>query len=147
MTSFLMVKRGKTLVPATTRAVQALDKIAEDDSVIVEIKNKRSEEQNARYWAILTKVAPNMPPETKIEFKEQLHVALKLALGRFDLMEVKGKAVPIPHSSAKWSIKEFASYFDDAMDLLCRDILPRIGDDELTTEIVGMLSPAQVAAA
>lgn len=148
MSGILMVKRGKTLVSATTRGDAMLDKIAENDSVIIDIKNKRSEAQNDLYWAILTKVAPHMPDETRIEFKEQLHVALKLALGRFDLMMLKGKVVPVPHSSKDWSTKKFGEYFDDAMNVLCRDVLPQIGNDDLTAEIVGMLAtPAQVAAA
>jgi hypothetical protein len=139
---------GDSLRPVSKAAKEVLAKIPDRELVIIEVRTKRSDAQNALYWAVLGKVADNMGHIWPgIDTKDQLHVALKLALGKYDLMEVKGKAVPVPHSTSRMSVKEFTEYFNAVMDRICRDILPKIGDADLTAEIVGMLAPKEEAAA
>ena len=138
----LMQRWGDSLRPISKAAKEAFGKIPDREIVSVEVKTKRSEAQSALYWSILTKVAPHLDG---IGNKDKLHLALKLALGKYDLMELKGKAVPVPQSMSDWSQKVQGGYFDEAMDLLCSTLLPKIGYDDLTREVVEMLSQREAA--
>lgn len=126
----------------TKAAKEALAKIPDRELAVIDVRTKRSEAQNALYWAILSKIAPHLPG---IENKDKLHLALKLALGKYDLMEVRGKAVPVPQSTSRMSVKKFAAYFNDAIDMLIRDLLPKIGDDDLTAEVIEMIGHREAA--
>ena len=143
----LMQRWGDSLRPVSKAAKEALAKLPDRELVIIDVRTKRSDAQNALYWSVLNKVAQNMGHIWPgIDTKDQLHVAMKLALGKYDLLQVKGKAVPVPHSTSRMSVKEFSEYFNAVMDRICRDILPKIGDDDLTNEIIGMLAPKEEAA-
>lgn len=148
MGKFLMQRWGDSLRPLSKAAKEAFAKIPEREVVSVEVQSRRSMAQSDLYWSILTKAASSMNAANfKGEHwnKDKLHLALKLALGKYDLMSLNGKAVPIPQSMADWSQKVQGAYFDEAMDLLCANLLPSIGDDEATREIVEILSQREAA--
>jgi hypothetical protein len=148
MAKILMQRWGDSLRPVSKAAKEAFAKIPERETVSVDVHSKRSMAQSDLYWSVLTKAAAAMNAANfKGEHwnKDKLHLALKLALGKYDLMSLNGKAVPVPQSMADWSQKVQGAYFDEAMDLLCANLLPSVGDDETTREIVGMLAQKEAA--
>jgi hypothetical protein len=138
-----MQKWGESLRPISKAAKEEFAKVPDREIVNVDVMTRRSKAQSDLYWSILGKIAPHLDG---IGNKDKLHLALKLALGKYDLMEIKGKAVPVPQSMSKWSQKIQGAYFDEAVDLICRDLLPKVGSDDLTGEIIGMLAPKADAA-
>ena len=126
------------LAAADPQTAQALAKIAKGDHVAFRRATGRSSPQLRLYWALLKHVAE----ASHFEAAERLHVALKLALGRYDLMKMpNGKVVPIPHSTAfdAMSHEEFGKYFDDAVKIICRDILADVSSAGLVAEVESMI--------
>lgn len=100
----------------------ALSKFKRGETVFVNIGSRRSVEQHRLFWRMLTDVAE----ATDFERPERLLTAIKLALGRYDLMMMpNGKRVPVPHSISFSSMtqQEFQVFMNDAIELICRDIL------------------------
>ena len=111
-------------------AIAELAKIKVGADVLVKVSKPRSLAQHRLFWSVLTHVSD----ATAYDGPEQLLVALKVALGRFDLMKLpNGKVVPVPQSVAFASMPgdEFRRFFDDAMNLICRDVLPGVSVDEI----------------
>ena len=132
------IRTASGLAAADPHTAEALAKIAKGDRVMLRLVKGRSSPQLRLYWALLKHVAEG----SHFEQAERLHVALKLALGRFDLMKMpNGKAVPIPHSTAfdSMSHEEFGKYFDDAVKVICRDVLPGVDSADLVAEVESMI--------
>jgi hypothetical protein len=115
-----------------------MTKIKKGERLTLKRAKGRSSDQNRLYWALLKYVAE----ASHFETAERLHVALKLALGRYDLMAMpNGKVVPVPHSTAfdSMSHEEFGKYFDDAAKVICRDVLPGTNSADLVAEVEAMI--------
>lgn len=129
------------LMPIDSAGAKLLAKIPLGDKVAIKLVRDRSTPQQKLYWAILQHIAESSQWETA----ERLHVALKIRLGYFDLMQLpSGKAVPIPHSTAfdKMSHDEFTDYFDKAIRLICTEVVPGMDSARLIAEVQGMIGAA-----
>lgn len=118
----LMKREGNTLVPADADASAALSRVKDGEPVAVKLCRGRSLRQHCMFWAHLTAVAE----ATEWETPERLLVALKVALGYYDVVKLpNGRAVPAPHSIsfAEMTQDEFQRFMDQSMDLIDRDIL------------------------
>ncbi len=141
----IMVRRARgsysfTLVPFDDRAVDAIGKLPRDEPVGIRIVRDRSLPQHRLFWAVLDHVGR----ATKFENAERLLVALKIRLGRYDLMKMpNGKIVPVPHSIsfAAMTQDQFQTFMDEAVNLICSEVLPGTASETLLAEASAMLAP------
>lgn len=118
----MMVKRGNALVPADRRAADALSAIPDGSRVGISVRRGRSNDHHNLFWAILERVAD----ASQFETPERLLIALKIRLGKYDLMSMpNGKVVPVPSSIsfAAMGQDEFQKFFDDSMRVICEEVL------------------------
>ncbi len=136
------VGRGRyTLIPVDERAADAIGRMPEGDAIGVRIMRKRSLPQHNLFWAILDHVAK----ATAFENAERLLVALKIRLGRYDLMQMpNGRVVPVPQSISfgQMTGAEFTDFFDQAIALICSEVVPGTDSEALVSKFDVMLSPA-----
>lgn len=103
-----------SLQPIDEDGETAILKIPDDETFAIRIMRHRSMQQNRLYWKMLTHIAQ----ATKWGTPEKLHVALKVKLGRYDVVPLpNGKAVVSVDSAAfdAMSQDDFQRYFDDAV--------------------------------
>lgn len=104
-------RRGDALVPEMDFDCRALDGIAQNERVRIEIKAFRSVPRLRAYWMMLHDVvtATECAPSA-----ERLHEAMKLELGIVDHVQVGGFKVAIPASIAfdKFTESEMVEYFN-----------------------------------
>ena len=138
MPRILVQRRANVLVPITPHATKEVSKIAEGDHIVVTINRGRSARQNALYWKILTLVAEGCG----IDSPDLLHNQVKEALGYFDIMEtLSGNRVIVLRSTSfdDMTPEEFKEYFDRAIEVLIRDLLPHMTREDLARELQIML--------
>lgn len=126
------------LIPADEKTAALIADLPLGSTVTLKLKRDRSTPQQRLYWAILQHISESSQWETA----ERLHVALKIRLGYFDLMQLpSGKAVPIPHSTAfdKMTHDEFTDYFDKAIRLICQEVVPGMDSARLIAEVQAMI--------
>lgn len=131
-------------VPADDDARAQHAKLKLGDVVAAHVSRPRSLPQNKLYWAILQHVAEASYWETP----ERLHVALKVRLGYFDLMQMpNGKMVPVVHSASFDAMNqdEFQTYMDRAVKLICEDVLGGMDSADLIAEVQTMLGASEAA--
>ncbi len=146
----IMVRRGRsphhyTLIPADDRAADAIGRMPEGEAIGVRIMRKRSLPQHNLFWAVLDHVAR----ATKFENAGRLLVALKIRLGRYDLLAMpNGRVVPVPQSISfgEMTQDEFQQFFDEAISLICSEVLPGTDSEALLAQFDVMLSPAPLKA-
>ncbi len=144
-TDAIMVRRGRgsylyALMPVDDRAIDAIGKVPVGESFGIRIVRDRSLPQHNLFWAVLDRVGR----ATKFENAERLLVALKVRLGRYDLMKMpNGKIVPVPHSISFGAMTqgEFQTFFDEAVNLICSEVLPGTTSESLLAEASAMLAP------
>lgn len=124
-----------SLVPVDEWQEKALSKAwVEDEVVAVIIKRGRSLQQHRLFFSILQHVAEASEWETP----QQLLVALKVQLGRYDLMQLpSGKAVPVPHSIAfsEMGQDDFMEFFSQSLAVICDKVLGGYNPDDLINEV------------
>jgi hypothetical protein len=133
MSYLLMRREGDALVPVGREATAALAHLPEGKPLMVKVEHKRNLAQLRQYWAVLERVVML----TKWETKERLHIALKLRLGKYDLLDIGGKLVPVPHSTAldEMTQTEFNAYFEEAMHVIGAEIVPDENMDAFLAEV------------
>lgn len=133
------------LIPADDRAAEVLAKLPGDKPVTIKVSRDRSSPQHRLFFAVLTYVAG----ATHWETPERLLVALKIRLGRYEPMALpSGKMVPVPDSIsfAAMDQEQFAEFFDQAIEVICADVLPGISSVELIEQAQAALGIAPASA-
>ena len=118
--TYAFVRRGNTLVPEMDMDIAALDGIAQNQRVKVEIKQWRSLPRLRAYWATLrdciaaTECAPTV---------DTLHKEIKLNVGLIERVRYKGMLVQIPASIALHELPEpdMIAYFQAAEKYLAEE--------------------------
>jgi hypothetical protein len=135
---------ARILWPTDPRSVKALNDFSFGETVAIKIHRPRSNPQNRLYWAIVEYVAEGAGYNSK----DDLHKTLLVSLGKYDVVRViggplNGKTIACPQSTAfgAWSQDEFQEYFDAAIMLICRDIIPGTDSGDLIREVESMLGP------
>jgi hypothetical protein len=126
------------LLPVDPRDDAMLAGIALGETIAIKLVRGRSLPQHRLFFGILDHVAK----ATAFETAERLLVALKIRLGRYDLLAMpNGKMVPVPQSIsfAKMDQADFAKFFDDALRLICTEVIPGTERDDLIREVETML--------
>lgn len=132
--------------PADRASADALAEMPTGAVVRVERAKARSLPQQRLYWGLLQRLA-EAGAVKGIDSAEQLHLALKLALGVADAVRLpSGRIVPVARSTAldKMPAAEFSAYLERALDLICRDILPGC-PETLAAEVHAMIQPRAAA--
>jgi hypothetical protein len=99
----------------------------------------RSVHQNRFYWAILGKVVENHP---FYRGTKPLHVWIKTRLGYFEEVRFHDGRMQIEVSSTafdKMDPREFKTYMDAAIDVICTEVIPGLDSRRLVREIENML--------
>jgi hypothetical protein len=99
----------------------------------------RSIQQNKFYWAMLGKIVQNHPFYRRAE---QLHLWVKLRLGYVE-------EIRFHDGDAHWRVsstsfqrmpsREFKTFLDAAIDVLCNEVIPGLARRDLVNEIESML--------
>ncbi len=126
------------LMPADEGTYRVLNEVMKtgDEVQLQPVAKDRSTPQMRLFWQILEHVAK----ASHWESPERLLVALKIRLGRYDLMKLpNGKAVPVPHSIsfAKMDHEDFQKFMDDAMEVICSEVLGGYDPERLKMEAQG----------
>lgn len=132
------------LAPADDRSAALFDKARPDELVAIRLMRGRSIPQHRLFWAILSHVAE----ASSFEHAERLLVALKLRLGRYDLMAMpNGKVVPVPDSIsfAEMPQDAFQRFFDDSLRVICAEVLPGVNAADLVSEVQAMIGASPAA--
>jgi hypothetical protein len=122
-----------SLLPQDATGADRIAKIPLGEDVEIQIMRGRSLPQHRLFWAILRHVAE----ATRWESAERLLVALKLRLGRYDLMKMpNGKVVPVPDSIAFRAMTQdqFQQFMDQSIALICSEVLPGMDSERLIAE-------------
>lgn len=136
---FLACKTLNGLAPADVAGEEALRKVKLGDFVTVEVKKPRNGKHHRLYWALVGVVHHN---QDRYETTEQLHSALKIAAGHYDLLTMpSGQEYKIPRSIAfdKMDQVEFSQFYDRVCGLIAKHFLPGVSVDDLKAEVEQMI--------
>lgn len=129
--TILMRRVGGMLHPADEKAAALIRKIPPRTTVAVKVLRHRNPEQLALYWACLQSVVESVG---RWRTPEELHLALKVATGRVDvILLTNGRRILVPQSTAfdQMTADDFSSYMDSALKILCDEVMGGISVDEL----------------
>jgi len=122
---------GGALWPEDEKSAEAIRKIPRHTSVPVRLLRERNPEQLKLYWRVLDRV---VEATGRWRTPEELHLALKIATGHIEEVKlVTGRRVLVPESVAfdAMSEDEFIRYFDQAMRVLCEEVMGGCSINEL----------------
>jgi hypothetical protein len=138
MARFLAEKGlGGSLRPVDANGEEALRRIKAGAIVTVEVKQPRNVRFHRMYWGLIHIVWENMP-EDRYPSPEDLHAAIKIAAGVRTRIELpNGEVGFIPGSVAFHKMDEaaFHKFYDRVCDLVARNFLPGVDQDELRAEV------------
>jgi hypothetical protein len=129
--TILMRRIGGGLFPAEDKAAEMLLKLRPRVPVAIRVLRHRSPEQTALYWRCLERV---VEATGKWRTPEELHLALKVATGRVDVVRLlDGRRVLVPESIAfdAMTQDEATAYFDAALRIVCDELMGGISVEEL----------------
>lgn len=128
------------LAPADNESERVLKKYKIGDTVRADIIKPRNVMHHRKYWALLNMVFDNLPEhlEPHIKNVDELHYEIKLQTGHREIHNTLGgqeiwKAKSISFSSMDQN--EFEDYYNSALDVVCKYILPGVDISELTNEV------------
>lgn len=136
---FLARKDLGHLTPVDHAGEEALRQLKFGDVVTVEVKKPRNSKHHRLYWALIGIVHHN---QDRYETTEQLHSALKIAAGHYDLLTMpSGQEYKIPRSIAfdKMDQVEFSQFYDRVCDLIAKHFLPGVSVEDLKAEVEQMI--------
>jgi hypothetical protein len=138
-TEIQMRREFSRLVPATPYDLEQLEQLPQRKTVKVVVTQARSLPHQRFYWALLGHVCKAHPIYKR---SEQLHLALKFTLGYIDHLKLHtGQVVPIVSSTsfAKMDQPAFKLFFDSALELMLREIVPDVRRKDLLAPVEQML--------
>ncbi|HEC26718.1 MAG TPA: DUF1367 family protein [Gammaproteobacteria bacterium] len=145
----LVKDQFKNLRPADKMTDEALSGFGIGEYLSCEIKRPRNGKFHRLFFALLSVVHDNLPEHLESRFPtvERLLWEIKLQTGRFDVAETMGgKTFYIPQSIsfAKMDQDEFNAFFDEAMTVITKYIMPGTTIAELREAIHGEISKHSV---
>lgn len=138
MTQLLFRKHLGSLRPADQDATDELAKLKHGQEVRVEIKRMRNPRQHRIYWALISLIFDH---QSRYATRDQLHQAIKVAVGYYDEIEGKHGRIAIPKSISFGNMPQaaFEEFFDAVVRLVVTKILPGTTDTELRNELEVMI--------
>ena len=134
-------KIGNSLAPSDDQSYEALAKLKNGDLVEVLISKKRNLQHHRLFFALARKVFENIP-EGRYDNLEAMVTAIKVGVGHCDIIPMKsGEVCYIPHSISFETMQqhEFDVFFQRAVNLIVKDLLPGIDKEALLAEVYQML--------
>jgi hypothetical protein len=132
-------KVAGSLRPAEEAAAELMVKIKDRQDVLVEVVRPRSVAQHKLWWALVRKLYEN---QSRYATEYQMHRALKIWLGHYDEFELRdGRVAVADRSIAFGSLpqSEWEQLFDNAINLITTEVMPRLSDEDLRQEIGEMV--------
>lgn len=145
MSEALMQKHLGALRPADDTAKAELAKLKHGQTVRVEWKRLRNPRQHALYWALIGLVFEH---QERYATRDQLHNAIKVAVGYCDEVEGRGgRTIAIPKSIAFGNMDQgaFEEFLNAVIRLVCTRILPNTDDADLRAELEAMVGQESAA--
>lgn len=140
MAKALMRKELNGLRPLDAQGEEALSKIKLGDMVMVEFKRPRNAKHHRKLWALLSLVIGN---QDHYQTAEQLLNGLKCATGHADEYPMKNGqgVVMIPRSISFASMDqtEFEQWYDRAIAVICKHVIPGLSQEDLKREVLDMI--------
>lgn len=127
---------GICLHPADNDALNKMAMLPKDEDIEIRVVRERSLPQLRLFWQVLDHVANN----SKYESAEKLLAALKVRLGRYDIVQLfDGRRVVAPQSIAfaRMEQGEFQRFMDEALKVICDEVLGGYDPDRLIREAEG----------
>lgn len=128
------------LAPCYADDLEKLKRLEHGRDYQVTVTRPRNIKHHRKYWALLNLVFDNLPEELEAHFKsvEDLHYEIKLQTGHRDKWTTMGgqevwRVRSI--SFEKMDQTEFEAFYDAALDVITRYILPGIEKQELINQI------------
>lgn len=122
------------LIAIDNASAEAIAKFPLGDDIVLKRARERSLPQHRLFWSVLQHVAASSQWETP----ERLLIALKIRLGRYDLMQLpNGKVVPVPQSIsfAAMSQDDFQHFMDESIRVICAEVLGGYDAAQLISEV------------
>jgi hypothetical protein len=128
-------------VPADDHAELFWRSCGMGEIVAMEARKPRNLKWHRKYWKLMSVIAEN---SDVLETAEQVHLFVKACLGFGDWVHVPGASKPLffERSTAfgKMSADDWADYYDKAVGVICRHIMPGMLCDDLKQEIEELLA-------
>jgi len=134
-----MRRAGGKLVPCAMVDEEALLNMPEDKDLTVKITRPRSNKHHRFFWAFLNKVCENHDTYSK---PDQLLLWLKVRLGYVEEVKFHNEEVFwVAKSTSFGSMdqNEFKKFFDEAVDLVVKEVLPGVTKSDLVREVEEMV--------
>lgn len=143
MTEIILRRVGLALVPQDVESIDAVSAIPCGAEVMVKVRRPRNPRHHRLFRALLSKVVEAGAP---FRNADALLAFIKVGLGRYDsVLGPSGQIIAMPHSTSFESMgqDEFRRFFEEAVDLICTEIMPGLPVADLVNEIRDMLAPNQ----
>ena len=143
---FPMIKKDGALLPLDATGEEHMAKIKEDAGVIVTVTTYRNLKHHRMYWALMHLVWDNLPESRAKTWPkpENISDAIKIATGHVDVcMTVDGKnsfLKPKSISFEKMGQEEFNQFFNQAVEVIVKQIIPGLDCRALEDEVLDMVA-------
>lgn len=137
--ALVMMRHGRTLLPAGPLDIEALAKFSPTRPIDVHLSQERHTGQHRLYWALLTVVAQNLDPSV---FPDELHVWVKRNCGASILDHKTGENFDLVAASTAFEAMDqpgFHDFFERVVDLLVTRIIPGLSRESLRREAVALI--------
>jgi|TARA_X000001388_G_scaffold25071_2_gene17491 hypothetical protein len=134
----ILKKKELSLHPSDDASLEALRRLA-DGYVVCELKQPRNLKHHRLFYALMRKVFEN---QERYENLESMITAIKIGIGHADEYPMKdGNVCYVPKSISFENMKqpEFNEFFDRAVNLIIKTIIPDMDKESLLAEVYQML--------
>lgn len=138
MASLLLIRKGNTLVPADRMAEQDMETLG-DKPVLVDVRKPRSLGHHRLMFSLLRKVVENTPSPIS---EDALLSWIKVRVGHVEYVPLafgKSYAAPASISFAKMDQAAFNTFFEQAVTLICEEVIPGLDRAGLMEEVMAMV--------
>ena len=139
-TELIMRRVGSGMFPIDEVGAELLENINQGVDVKAVVSQPRNPGHHRKFWKLITKVQAQIPD--RYPSPKSLESALCIATGRTKIMgrkkvdgEVHVFVEPASISYASMSQNEFEPFYSRCMEIICRDIMPGLDDDDLAREL------------
>tara|TARA_R100000900_G_scaffold116787_3_gene91748 strand:- start:967 stop:1386 length:420 start_codon:yes stop_codon:yes gene_type:complete len=135
----VLQRKGLSLVPSDEASQQALSRLKADGYVVAHISQPRNLKHHRLFYALMRKVFEN---QERFKTIDEMIIAIKVGIKHCDQYPLKnGNVCYIPKSISfeKMEQLEFNEFFDRAINLIIKDIIPNTDKKELLAEVYQML--------
>lgn len=142
-TKIILRRRGLALVPEHEADIDLIRRIPRGAEVMVEIRQPRNLQHHKLFRALLAKVIEAGAP---FQNDDALLFWIKHKLGFVDRMLCPdGTVLEMPKSTNFESMDQtkFRQFFEQAIELICTEVIPGLEVSALVAEIREMLAPTR----